>query len=95
MILFLIIIIATIAAIFIGRLFGAWMLRIDEILKNQRELIHSINMLNNNLGNVFEAQQSETNLTRHQLLTDLENKIKRSEISQEEFDRLKNALQNL
>lgn len=40
------------------RLFGAWMLRIDEIIANQKELIKSIDRLNNNLGNRFGNDKS-------------------------------------
>ena len=40
------------------RLFGAWMLRIDEVIANQKELIKSIDRLNNNLGNRFGNDKS-------------------------------------
>lgn len=37
-----------IAFIFIIRLFGAWMLRIDEIIKLQREILNELKLLRHN-----------------------------------------------
>lgn len=47
-----------IVLVIVLRLFGAWMLRIDEVIANQKELIKSIDRLNNNLGNRFGNDKS-------------------------------------
>jgi len=44
------------------RLFGAWMLRIDEIIRNQKQLINSIERLNDNLGNFIEHNQEDNKI---------------------------------
>jgi len=86
---------ATVAVIFLVRLFGAWMLRIDEVITNQKLLIDSIDRLNNNMGNVFESQQSETDLTRQDLLLKLENKLKKGEITETEYEQLRKQITEL
>jgi hypothetical protein len=44
-------IIGIIIGLFIIRAFGAWMLRIDEVIKYEKEIIEELKKLNNNSGN--------------------------------------------
>jgi|GEM_PF-2010948 len=81
----LIFIAATAAVIFLMRLFGAWMLRIDEVISNQKLLIDSLERLNTKMGGLSQLQESETDLTRQELLLNLEEKFKNNEISEEEY----------
>ena len=81
----LIFIAATAAVIFLMRLFGAWMLRIDEVINNQKLLIDSLERLNIKMGGLSESQESETDLTRQELLLNLEEKFKNNEITEEEY----------
>ncbi len=81
----LIFIAATAAVIFLMRLFGAWMLRIDEVINNQKLLIDSLERLNTKMGGLSESQESETDLTRQELLLNLEEKFKNNEITEEEY----------
>jgi len=43
------------------RLFGAWMLRIDEVIANQKELIKTLDRLNNNLSNRYGNDKANDN----------------------------------
>jgi len=81
----LIFIAATAAVIFLMRLFGAWMLRIDEVISNQKLLIDSLERLNTKMGGLSASQESETDLTRQELLLNLEKKFKNNEITEEEY----------
>lgn len=81
----LIFIAATAAVIFLMRLFGAWMLRIDEVISNQKLLIDSLERLNTKMGGLSASQESETDLTRQELLLKLEEKLKNNEITEEEY----------
>lgn len=81
----LIFIAATAAVIFLMRLFGAWMLRIDEVINNQKLLIDSLERLNTKMGGLSESQESETDLTRQELLLNLEEKFKNNDITEEEY----------
>lgn len=81
----LIFIAATAAVIFLMRLFGAWMLRIDEVISNQKLLINSLERLNTKMGGLSASQESETDLTRQELLLKLEEKLKNKEITEEEY----------
>lgn len=81
----LIFIAATAAVIFLMRLFGAWMLRIDEVISNQKLLIDSLERLNTKMGGLSASQESETDLTRQELLLKLEEKLKNKEITEEEY----------
>ena len=81
----LIFITATAAVIFLMRLFGAWMLRIDEVISNQKLLIDSLERLNTKMGGLSASQESETDLTRQELLLNLEKKFKNNEITEEEY----------
>lgn len=81
----LIFIAATAAVIFLMRLFGAWMLRIDEVISNQKLLIDSLERLNTKMSSLSQLQESETDLTRQELLLNLEEKFKNKEITEEEY----------
>lgn len=81
----LIFIAATAAVIFLMRLFGAWMLRIDEVISNQKLLIDSLERLNTKMGGLSASQESETDLTRQELLLNLEKKFKNNEITEDEY----------
>lgn len=86
---------ATAAVIFLMRLVGSWMLRIDEIIGNQKLLIDSLDRISKRLGNLSESQESETDLTRQRLLMNLEEKLKNKQISPEDYEIAKYQILNL
>jgi len=81
------------------RLLGAWMLRIDEVISNQKATISIMKELNNNIErlhsskNEFENEQIENNKLK--LIADLEKKFNNNEISDSDFQNAKKSILNL
>lgn len=82
--------------VIIMRLVGAWMLRINEVIDNQKELINAVDRLNSNLGNYFEKSDKEnTNDFKTMSLRQLKIKLNSKVISQEQYDKACDQIKNL
>lgn len=78
------------------RLVGAWMLRINEVIDNQKELINAVDRLNSNLGNYFEKSDKENaNDFKTMSLRQLKIKLNSKVISQEQYDKACDQIKNL